>query len=140
MPTIPSELVDSRVTRLTGASESYAVDVDQDIDGKNRAKIKGKTVEVIDGATNESGAITVGTLAVEVKLGLTKLANRCCVTVQPTNGPVWWSFKPTVTTLTGTKIFPWEKISFAVADNVAIYLISDAAGRDVRISEGTWQP
>lgn len=135
-----NDLLDSRVTRLTGGDESYAVDVADDVDGKKRLKTKGKVADLIDGTTNENGAITVGTSPVEVKVGITRLTNRRTVTVQPTNGPVWWGWKFNVNINTGTKIFPWQVVTFSVSDNVPIYLVSDSAGRDVRVTEASWVP
>jgi hypothetical protein len=137
-PSNSEELVSSDVTRITGESEAYAVDVELDSDGERRLKIKGKVADVIDGA-GVQGALTVGTSAVEVRVGTFRLANRRMVTIQPTTGPVWFGWTSAVTTSTGTKLFPWQVARLSITDT-PLYLISDTAGRNVRITEAAWVP
>jgi S-formylglutathione hydrolase FrmB len=80
-------------------------------------------------------ALAVGAVAVEAKVGLTRLANRKLITIMPTDGSIYWGYSNAVTTSTGSEIFRNQFATFAVSDNVAIWLIA-AGNRDVRISEG----
>ena len=136
--TTAEELISSDIVRITGQDEAYAAHVDQDVDGKNRLKVKAKVADIID-AAGIQGALTVGTSAVEVRIGTFRLANRRTVTVQSTNGPIYWGWTSGVTTATGTKLFPWQTATFEVGDT-PIYLIAESAGVNVRVTEAAWVP
>jgi len=83
------------------------------------------------------GAITVGTSAVEAKVGASKLTNRKLLTVfHNGNGKLYWGYSNAVTSVTGTQIFKNTMVSFPVGDGTSVWLISDTAGQDVRITEG----
>jgi hypothetical protein len=78
-------------------------------------------------------SITVGTVAIEAKVGITRLGARKSLTVMPTTGKIFWGFNSTVTVATGTPIFKNQLITFAA--NCAIWLIA-AANTTVQITEG----
>jgi hypothetical protein len=131
MGTTPEELQYSDPpTRICGQDEAYAVDV-YPLAGKNRVAVE--SADVI--STGVSGSITVGTSAVEAKVGASRLTNRRVLTIQPTNGPVWIGVGTSITTATGTQVFTNQVLTLSVGD-VTVFVISNAAGRDVRITEG----
>ena len=51
------------------------------------------------------GVISVGTTAVEVKVGGSPLDDRKVVTIQPEGNSVYWGYTSSVTTSTGTRVF-----------------------------------
>jgi hypothetical protein len=130
MPTTSDELRYSEIVRVAGQAEDFAVDV-YPLAGKNR--ISADAIDIV--SSGVSGAITVGTSAVEAKVGASRLANRKMLTIQPTNGPVWIGVGTSITTATGTQIFTNQVLTLSVGD-VTVFVISNAAGRDVRITEG----
>ena len=84
-----------------------------------------------------NGAITVGTAAVEAKVSTSKLTNRKLLTVfHNGNNKLYWGYANTVTSSNGTQIFKNTLVSFPVGDGTSIWLISDIAGQNVRITEG----
>lgn len=84
------------------------------------------------------GAITVGTTAVEAKVGASILTGRQILTVQHQgNQRLYWGFTSAVTTSTGTEIFKNQLVTFDVEAPVRIWLISDSAGQNVRITEAS---
>jgi len=83
-----------------------------------------------------STAISVGTSAVEAKVGAIALASRKFVSVTPTNGIVYFGSDASVTTATGTPIQSTVTASFSFSDNAPVYLIADSTV-DVRIMEGS---
>lgn len=85
---------------------------------------------------SESTAISVGTSAVEAKVGPTALASRKFVSVTPTNGIVYFGSDASVTTATGTPIQSTVTATFSFSDNAPVYLIADSTV-DVRIMEGS---
>jgi len=130
MPTTSDELRYSEIVRVAGQAEDFAVDV-YPLAGKNR--ISADAIDIV--SSGVSGAITVGTSAVEAKVGASRLANRKMLTIQPTNGPVWIGVGTSITSSTGTQIFTNQVLTLSVGD-VPVYIVSAAAGRDVRITEG----
>lgn len=64
----------------------------------------------------------------------TILVNRKLLHITPTNGTIYWGYSNTVTTTTGTPIFPNNTLWLSVTDNVHIFLIS-ATTIDSRIGE-----
>lgn len=81
------------------------------------------------------GSLTVGTTAVEVKVGGSVLANRKTVTLQPKDNKIFWGYDSSVTVSNGTQVFKDQFMPLPVGANISIWLISDGAGRDVRIGE-----
>jgi hypothetical protein len=82
------------------------------------------------------GAITVGTSAVEAKVGASQFTNRQLLTVQHKgNQRLFWGFTPSVTVSSGTEIFKDQSVTFEIQPEVKVYLISNQAGQNVRITE-----
>jgi hypothetical protein len=117
-------------TRICGQDELYAVDVHQKV-GKNRLAVD--SADVV--SSGVSGSISVGTSAVEAKVGSTRLQNRKLLTIQPINGPVWIGVGSPITASTGTQVFTKQVLIMAAGD-VSVFVVSDSEGRDVRITEG----
>ena len=81
------------------------------------------------------GALTVGTSAVEVKVGASQLTNRKHVTLyNNSNTTIYWGLDSGVTTSTGTPIQKGEMVPWA-ASTATIYVIAGSAGNDTRITE-----
>jgi len=84
-----------------------------------------------------NGAITVGVSATEAKVGASKLTNRKLLTIfHNGNGTLYWGYSNAVTTANGTQIFKNTMLALPVGDGTSIWLISNIAGQDVRITEG----
>lgn len=95
------------------------------------------TRDIFSGSGLE-GALTVGTSAVEVKVGESKLVNRKFVTLYNNSiFPVYWGFTSGVTTLTGTPIQRDSLMSWAASDVTTIYVIATTADHNTRITECT---
>jgi len=84
-----------------------------------------------------NGAITVGTSAVEAKVSTSRLPNRKLLTIFH-NGTknLYFGYSNAVTPSNGTQLFKNTLVSFPVGDGTSVWLISDTAGQDVRITEG----
>jgi len=83
------------------------------------------------------GVLTVGTTAVELKVGATALANRVSVTISNTSTAVlYWGRTAGVTTATGTPIYKKQFIDFPFGPNSPVYVIAGTAANDVRVTEG----
>jgi hypothetical protein len=121
------------------ATEAVRI-VGSDIDGDETVFIRATQTQdlgVVDTlfSGGSTAAISVGTVPVEAKAGLTRYTNRKILTVMPTNGSVYWGYDSSVTILNGTEIFRNQFATFCVSDNVEIWLVA-SGNRDVRISEG----
>lgn len=81
------------------------------------------------------GNLSVGTSAVEVKVGGSKLTGRRLVTIFPVDRDMWWGYSNAVTTSTGTPVFKSQFLVFDADDTATIYLVTDAASKNARISE-----
>ena len=90
--------------------------------------------DILDGAATYAN-IVVGTTAVELKVGGSALANRKMITIQVRDNQVFWGYDNSVTTGTGTRAFRNQTITLPVGPNRSVWLIGDAAGRNVRIGE-----
>lgn len=84
--------------------------------------------------TGVQGAISVGTSAVEAKVGGSALTNRKSVTVCPTNGVVYFGYTNAVTTSSGTPITAGNILPFG--SSVSVWLIA-ASTTDVRVTEAS---
>lgn len=81
-------------------------------------------------------SLTVGTGAVEVKVGGSALANRVEASVyNNSTSTIYYGYTSGVTTLTGTPISKKQHATFKVGPDTSIYLISGSSGNDVRITE-----
>lgn len=79
-------------------------------------------------------AQSVTTSAAEALGAATILSNRKFLTITPTNGIIYYGFNSSVTTTTGSPLFPNNTLSLSVTDNIHVYLIA-ATTVDVRIAE-----
>jgi hypothetical protein len=81
------------------------------------------------------GTLTVGTSAVELKVGGSALTNRQAITMLPITRDIYWGYNSSVTTSTGTKLFKGQFLMLPIGPSVTVYLIAASAGTDVRIGE-----
>lgn len=95
------------------------------------------TADILNQGTGVEGAITVSTLAVEVKVGVSNLANRKLVTAY-NNGSatVYWGYTSLVTTSTGSPLLKNQQAAWEVGENQSIYLIAASGSHNIRITEG----
>lgn len=85
------------------------------------------------------GAITVGTSAVEARVGGAALSNRKLLTVyNNSNSTIYWGYTNAVTTSSGTPIEKSQLASWDISDasGATVYLIAGSAGNNVRVTEG----
>jgi hypothetical protein len=95
------------------------------------------TSDILDSNTSIEGTITVGTSAVELKIGASALANRKFASIDnSSNVTIYWGFTSGVTTTTGERIYKDSKARWRVGPNQKIYLIAGTAGNVVRGKEG----
>ena len=80
------------------------------------------------------GVLSVST-AVEVKVGASRQDDRRVVTIQPTDGDIYWGFDNTVSTTTGFLIRKWQLIQLEASDLLPIWVIAATGTVDVRIAE-----
>ena len=95
--------------------------------------------EVVDIINNSGvyGTLTVGTSAVEIKVGGSVLAGRKNVTLfNNSNSTIYWGYSNAVTTSTGTPIVKNQFASWSVGESVSIWVIAGSAGNNTRITEG----
>lgn len=82
------------------------------------------------------GVLTVGTSAVEAKVGGSVLSDRVNLTAyNDSNIIIYWGYDNTVTTSTGTPIHKKQMISWEVGPNTSVYLIAGSASNNTRITE-----
>lgn len=94
-----------------------------------------KTSDTITGAGAE-GALTVGTTAVEAKVGAAALTNRKLLTIFNNSGTtIYWGRTSSVTTSSGTPVFEKQFFTFEFSSDAPVYLIAGTAGNNVRITE-----
>lgn len=125
-----SEIQASQSVKIAGSStsglESYWVDASatNDLFTADTLKVGGT-----------QGALTVGTTAVEVKVGVSQLANRKHVTLyNNSNTTMYWGLDSGVNTSTGTPIQKGEMVPWS-ASTATIYVIAGSAGNDARVTE-----
>lgn len=84
------------------------------------------------------GQLTVGTTAVEAKVGVSRLSNRKLLTVDNTsNVIIYWGYDSSVTaTNYAGRIFKDQQAQWGISDAAAIWFIAGSAGNIVRVSEG----
>lgn len=115
----------SNPVQIVGGNESFA------------AKVNAREeLEISDGITfgGVSGAITVGTTAIEAKVGGSRYVLRKLLTVQNNgNQPIYYGYSSAVTTASGTKLDKGEFLALQISD-VAIWLIA-GSNQNVRITE-----
>ena len=121
-------------SKLTGANssglETNFVGADANGDLQTSDSLRG---------TGTQGAVSLGTTAVEVRVGGSKLANRKAVTVyNNSNKTIYWGYTSGVTKATGTPIIRNSAWSWDINDGAGstLYIIADDTGLDIRITEG----
>lgn len=92
-------------------------------------------VDVIATAT-QYRAQSVTTTAAEALGGATILVNRKLLSITPTNGVIYWGGSSSVTTSSGSPIFPNSTLFLSFTDNAHVWLIAPAT-TDVRILEAS---
>lgn len=129
------------ITLPTGASTSA-----------NQTNASQKT-QVVDGSGNVIGsyndqlsiadilnvgsqyrAQSITTSAAEALGGASILANRKLLSITPTNGIIYYGYNSSVTTVTGSPLFPNNTLWLSVGSNTHIFLIA-ATTTDARIGE-----
>ena len=94
-----------------------------------------KSADLLLGA-GVQGALTVGTTAVEAKVGGSRLANRKLLTVHNnSSSTIYWGYTSGVTTTTGTPLFKDQLVSWDISDTATVYLIASGAGNNTRVTE-----
>lgn len=97
---------------------------------------QGMVADIINAGGNQ-GTLTVGTTAVEAKVGASRLEDRKALTVfNDSNTTIYWGYTSSVTTSTGTPIFKNQMFVWSVGDGQPIYLIADSSGNNIRVTEG----
>jgi len=111
-------------------------------DGTNsaiRAKVSNNNdvgVSDVSSAGGVQGAITVGTTAVEVKVGGSSLANRKFVTLHNNSLVTWfWGYTNSVSTTSGTPLFANQFASWRAGTGTTIFVIAATAGNNGRVTE-----
>ena len=88
---------------------------------------------------NSSGvqaSLTVGTSAVEVKVGASRLEGRKEVTLyNNSNTTIYWGYTSGVTTANGTPILKKQLATWTVGDVLSLFVIAGSAGNNCRITE-----
>ena len=94
-----------------------------------------QTADVISGAGTE-GALSVGTSAIEARVGLSALVNRKLLTIfNNSSTTIYWGRTSSVTSSTGTPIFSKQLLTMEFAADAPVFLIAASTGHDVRITE-----
>ena len=81
------------------------------------------------------GAKTVTTTPQEVKVGGAVLDERKVITIQPTDGVIYYGYDNGVTESTGTKIFKGQWIMLEASDKLPVWIRSETGSVNVRITE-----
>ena len=81
-----------------------------------------------------TGALSVGTSAVEAKVGGSVLSDRKAIAVQPLDFDIYWGYDSGVTTSTGHLLYKGTLAYIQSAESLPIYFIA-AQTTDVRLSE-----
>ena len=95
-----------------------------------------KVADVIDRSDAVYGAITVGTLPVEIKVGALPIESRkSVILLNNSNKNMYWGLNDQVTTATGMIIYPRQSVTWQFTENTKVWIVSDTDGLDARISE-----
>jgi hypothetical protein len=93
------------------------------------------TADILN-SSGTQGALVVGTTAVEVKVGASRLEGRKEVTLlNNSNTTIYWGYTNAVTVSTGTAILKNQMVTWSCGDNLSIYVIAGSAGNNCRITE-----
>jgi len=91
-------------------------------------------IDVLNSDGNQA-SLTVGTSAVELKVGASPMDLRQAVTMQPKDTGVFWGYTSGVTTSTGTELFKDQFLMLPIGPEVSVYLVATGSGKEVRIGE-----
>lgn len=95
------------------------------------------TADIINAGTGVQGAVTVSTTAVEVKVGVSRLANRKSLTAHNnSSATLYWGYTSGVTVANGTPLFKDQFISWDVGEDQPIFMIAGSGSNNVRVTEG----
>jgi len=129
---IKSYTADGSGTAITSTSAAL------DVYLKNPSIPVTGSLSIQDGVNTQGlyAALTVGTSAVEVKVGASRLTGRNVVLFQNlSSSNVYWGFDSSVTSSNGMLIPAGTEKQFAISDAVPIFVIGSAASLDCRIVE-----
>lgn len=93
-----------------------------------------KTIDFVNTSASY-GALTVGTSAVAARVGVSNLTNRRYLLIMPRANSVFLGWNSSVTTSNGMQLFKDQMVILPIGPGLTPFLIADAAGKDVRISE-----
>lgn len=115
-------------------------------DGSQQSKIRGDSTGTLVGNVEDSlkvtdipsisglnSELTVGTTAIEVKVGANKLVNRKYILLRPKDNSIYFGYSNAVTITSGMRMFKDELLIFPC--NVSVWVIADGAGRKLSIGE-----
>lgn len=97
-------------------------------------------ITVLNGPPSSPSSLTVGTTAVELKVGGSRLGERRVVIIQPIDYDVYWCYRDTdnstaaPTTSNSFKVFKGQWLQVECSDQLAVWLVA-AQDTDVRIQE-----
>lgn len=126
-----NELQAAQTVKIAGSNNSAAETnfVDATANGDM------KTTDVSNNGGLQA-ALSVGTTAVELKVGISVLDNRKSATLfNNSNNTIYWGYTNTVTINSGTPIFKSQFVEWAVGSGTSIWLIAGSATNDTRITE-----
>lgn len=107
-------------------------------DGTNTVSVSPNSEQKVYDTCNNGGVnadIVVGITAVEGKVGVSRLANRKYVVVEPLDSDIYFGFSSSVTTSNGIPIFKNQILMFPIGDSTQIWFISGTAGKRIRFGE-----
>lgn len=81
-----------------------------------------------------SGSMSVSTV-VEAKVGASRLEDRKVLTLQPTDGDIYFGYSASETTSSGTKIFMGQVYPLEATDSLPVYIIAASGTVNVRVTE-----
>lgn len=121
----------SASTKLVGANSAGAesnfaeVTVNADL----------QTADLLQGA-GVQGTLTIGTTAVELKVGASVLANRKAAGLTNTsNNTIYWGYTNAVTTANGRPLQKNVDADWEISDSASIWLIAASAGNVIKVNE-----
>jgi hypothetical protein len=114
---------DNNDTNITGGTDGTTV-------GNDSNKLLVDDVARVSAIYSE---LTVGTSAVELKVGASRLANRKYVMIRPKDTGLYLGYDSSVTTTTGMALFKDEFLMLPIG--VAVWLIASGSGKKTSIGE-----
>lgn len=84
------------------------------------------------------GSLNVTTVAVEAKVGASRLTNRKLLTVNNEgNQLVYWGYTSAVTSATGTKIFKDQSVEWDIGDGLSVWLVTASGSATCKVTEAS---